>query len=208
MPNLLIVYDDEDPKIGTNSLMCYTHLQDNVSFEEHTVISFDGITCTCENIENAISELQQAPFIFVAYSHGNDDCLRSHYHGEYVNIGNSYFFGDSLFYTNACSTAQLLKGALLEQNCRVYIGYSDQVLIPDSPDLENLFIKCENHAITLFLNTDLTIGECFREMKDLYDRICDTLIDQGNIAWASRLSVTRGDLIIGGDEETTRSSYM
>ncbi len=208
MPKIIVVYDDLDPHIGSNTLLCYTHLQKSINVSHHTIVPFDGANCNCTSIQQAIIDLQEVPFVFIAYSHGSQDCLSSYSHGEYVNVSNSYYFSASLFYTNACLSALSLKEMLLAQNCRVFIGYNDEVKVPDQDDLEELFVECENHAITLFLNTNLNIGECFGRMKDMYDAICDKLVDQGEIAWASKLALNRSCLVIDGDLTTTRLSYV
>jgi hypothetical protein len=142
MINILVVYDDLDHKIGENAQFCYEYLANSLPADEHIKHILRGENCTSERVEHTITTFNEKPFIFVAYSHGKADKLISTYETNgYVNLENAYFFGESLFYTNACLTALELKSHLTHHKCKGYVGYSIEVVLPEDAQYDAIFTQ-------------------------------------------------------------------
>lgn len=208
MPNLIVAFDHLDDKIGSNLHQCYQHLEGEVDFSEYYIQILDGKNCSSQRVQEAISILDEKAFIFIAYSHGKEDALISYVEPSgYVNTGNAYFFGKSLIYTNSCYTARQLKGTLLACNCVGYVGYEGEVLLPENPNDEALFIACENKGIIHFLTTNDTLAQSVNVMKNYYEEEYDKLAYR-DFVLASKLLRNLEGLVIGGNHDLTKNDFI
>lgn len=208
MPNLIIAFDDLDVEIGTNCYQCFQHLGNEIKLSEYNTKILNGESCSSQKIQDAISELSEQAFIFIAYSHGKEDALFSSIQPSgYVTMENAYFFGKSLIYTNSCYTGRQLKNALLESQCLGYVGYEDRVRLPENSEDEALFIACENKGIIHFLTTNDTLSQSVKIMKDYYQEEYDKLVCR-NAVLASRLLRNLEYLVIGGNPDLTKDDFV
>ena len=204
MIKTLISYDDQDHKLGTYFQKSYEELKSRINNPNIIPNYLDGSMCTLTDVNDSISAYNSDKFIFVAFSHGDYDCLQTSSE-SYVDSTNSSSFKSSLFYTNACSCSSKLGPELIGNGCFSFVGYRDRVYI--HPDYHNDFVDCEIHAIVEFLNTDISIGNAYKKMHEKYDEtvlrlasgsIADTVI-------ASTLVGNQSLLTILGNESLTRS---
>jgi hypothetical protein len=186
MNNLLAIYDNEDGRMGNYFESSHQDLNDKLgSFSHINLQSLNSVQCLSNPIEHHISPFDGQPFVFIAYSHGNDDSI---YIGDnkYIHPQNAYFFGRSLFYSCCCLTAKKLGSKLREQGCRIFIGYNTKITsVADATD--PYFQDCENAFIYNFLTTDDTIQESLRYMYKKYNEMRAFLIENYDSFTASTL---------------------
>ncbi len=209
MINILIVYDDLDQEIGENALLCYQHLAKALSPNVHTAHILQGGNCTSERVEHTIGTFEQKPFIFIAYSHGKEDKLIStHETNGYVNTKNAYFFGESLFYTNACFTALELRNYLAHHNCKGYVGYAIEVILPNDAQYDIFFTDCENAGIIHFLSTNDTLEASCKKMGEKYKEVADELVSKNCNVLASILLGNLDGLVFEDKDSVTASFFF
>jgi hypothetical protein len=188
MVNIIVVADDIDDRIGGNCKLSYEHLGREIDSANLNLQLITGQDCHSDAVVAAISTLDQQPFIFVGYSHGNKESLISTVsQNGYVSLDNAYHFGTSLFYTTSCSSALQLKGKLLEENCFAFVGYDDKVIVPENEHDQQLFIACENSALVHFLNTDDTLTESIEVMRQRHLQQWNEYLSQDEYVTASLL---------------------
>lgn len=178
MINIIVAYDSTDNEIGEFFLQCYYDLvQYFKNPEDYNIQWIDGDTLSRDNIEKSIRGFEENPFIFLAYSHGYDDSLECD-EGAYVDINNSYFFGNSFFYTFSCKSGNELGPSLISQKCKNFIGYNDNasVILTDLP----YFVECANSGIKCFFEKQNSL-EAYKLMLDKYEEVVDRIKAQENI---------------------------
>lgn len=208
MLNIIILYDDLDGHIGDNFTLSYNNLSRDVNLAQYNTIELNDINCSRDNLEVAITNLYESSFIFIGYSHGESDKLiSSHSPDGYLTFANSYFFSKSLVYADTCHSGLELKDSLINNGCFAYIGYNDELLLPDNPNDESLFIDCQNKGIVHFLTTDDTLEDAFNAMKIVYNDTVDFL-SQKDVLLASRLRKNSARLVIAGNKTLTRNDFF
>ena len=169
MLNIIFVSDDTDGIIGPNCTLSHKQFTKNVDLKEDNSILLNGELCTASQVENAITSFNGQKFILIAYSHGCDDALISNVEQYgYISTRNSYFFSSSLIYTNSCYSGIKLKQSLIESGCLGYVGYMDEVRLPENEEDDILFINCENSGLIHFLNSGSTLTESMKVMENKY----------------------------------------
>lgn len=207
MSNIIVAFDHLDDNIGENLLLCFEDFKSQVDINLFNIIELDGNKCCNDDIQVSITSFNQANFILIAYSHGKKDALISKASPNgYVSLNNSYFFSGSLVYTNSCHTAIELKDALIFQGCLGYVGYNDEVMLPEKPEHDLLFIRCENKAILHFLSTNDTLTESVEVMKKYYEETYDSLAVT-DVLMASRLLDNKRHIVYFDDYKITKSHF-
>ncbi|RTZ01334.1 hypothetical protein EKM02_06180 [Flavobacterium sp. RSP49] len=208
MIKTLISYDDQDYTLGAYFQKSYEELTSRIKNPKIAPNYLDGSMCTFDGVRDGINANNSDKFVFVAFSHGDEDCLQTSSE-SYVDSTNCPSFKSSLFYSTACSCSSKLGPELIENGCYSFIGYRDTVLI--HPDYHNDFIDCEIHAIVEFFNTEITIGEAYKSMHDKYDEtvlrlvsgsIVDTLIASTLVGNQSLLTILGNKDLILSDLDT------
>jgi hypothetical protein len=202
--NLLLACDYLNEQIGENCQFCKHHFLQNIDRHQLNITELDGDLCKKDNMEAEITNFNQAPFIFVAYSHGKADALTS-MHGAYLTTSNAYFLSNSFFYSNACFVGKELGHRLIAENCHTVIAYEDEVHY--LPFYENYFVECENFALIHFFNSNETIEMSVSKMIDYYNVKIDELQALNFIA-ASLLTNNRDNLIVLGNEQLRIEDFM
>ena len=148
---------------------------------------------TVYGIDVTISSINSNPFIFIAYSHGNEKALCCG-NENYIEKGvNAHNFGKSLFYTNACLVGKELGIHLIEQGCLAFVGYEKESYKYTQPDKKEISKNCDNAGIISFLSDDITIFEAYNQMKNYYTQQINKLEDFK-------------DMVFAGDQDKTYSS--
>lgn len=210
MNNLLVIYDNEDSRMGNYFESSHQDLNDKLSSLPHINLqSLNSVQCFSTPIEHHIGTFDGKPFVFIAYSHGNDDSI---YIGDdkYIHSQNAYFFGATLFYSCCCLTAKKLGSKLREQGCRIFIGYNSKITsVADETD--PYFQDCENSFIHNFLTTDDTIQESLKYMYKKYNEMRLFLAENYDLFTASTLenNLTAFEILCDDtDRNLTKSSFV
>lgn len=154
MISVNIAFDDKDLGLGNYFQQCK---EDLLSFlearrvnggDEYTVNEIHSGRCNEVYINHQISIVNPNNFLFIAYSHGEADCLIAG-GAPYVHSDTStHLFSNSLFYAVACATGARLGKALVDSGCHVFIGYKGPFYILNKH--LRLAINCANVGIKMF----------------------------------------------------------
>ncbi len=157
------------------------------------------------SIVDATKSMSSTGFLFVAYSHGGDDCL--YYDRQkktYVSVDtNIDCFSNALVYTWACSCGKELGAQLVKSGCRAFFGYESLIYAPTF--VIEIFVRCANSGIESLLAGSNAL-ETYERMYQSYTDEIDTL--RQTDAWAaSFLRRNRDALILLGQHEATINDF-
>jgi hypothetical protein len=206
MVRFFIAYDEEDLSLGHYFLRCkfdcLTQLE-MVPQLSPQITEIPSARCTKEYIEIQTMIHQDEPFVFVAFSHGNENSL--------VSVNDNYIttetinasFNKTLFYSNSCLTAKKLGPNLIDNGCTTFIGYEQTVdkLLGDNLKTS---LKCDTSGLNAFLSQDITVKEAFDQMKIVYSQEISKLERFGDILTAAVLINSRESLVLLGNGDLTK----
>lgn len=201
MTKVIIAFDDNDEELGDYFEESFKSLNTNVStLCEVSIISMRGLECTEENTIKNVQYVENNPFIFIGLSHGNEQQLLTENY-VFVDCENLIHFNKSLFYTPACSTAQILGKKLIEIGCFTFVGCIKDTLATYD-DFYSDYIECENYCIAEFLNSNNTIQQSFDNMLLFFDKRIDELFDKcyDDILLALELQHNKDSFVLYGNK--------
>jgi len=202
MINIIIVSDDADSKLGIYFKNCKQHLLSAfMKQNEYNMSEIPSGHCNNNYIDSLLIKNTPNPFIFIAYSHGNEKALRCGENNYVEKDINTHMFLNSLFYTTACSAGKELGDDLIEQGCSVFIGYKKEKIIFLDEVRREISILCDNTGIIEFLSNDITIYEAFKKMEDIYTQQIDKLIEAYDMVFAAHLVDAREALVFLGKQD-------
>jgi hypothetical protein len=213
MINLIIAYDDKDLDLGTYFKDCKKQLL-SILEEQNDPLKYklneiSSDYCNNVYINSLMPQHMSNPFIFIAYSHGNEKalcCGNSCYIEKNVN---THYFKNSLFYTTACSTGKELGEDLINKGCLAFIGYKTEAIAFLEGSMKEISIKCDNAGITEYLSNDITIFEAFKKMKDCYTQQIDRVLNDNKLAlFAATLVEARDSLVFFGKNELKKEDMF
>lgn len=207
MIKILIAFDDQDSDLGVFFTSCKDDLVQHANYcGIDDIVCFDGNSATHNLLPDQISSLDEAPFIFISYTHGQTDAILLN-SIPIVNLSSAYFFGSSLFYACACKSGDELGKHLVEnENCHAFIGFKDDAMLGSVEDYDSVFMECENFGIKHFLNGQTTIKESFEAMKEFYTEKIDELTYTAGALTAGYLLDNRNALILLPEDSQCRLS--
>lgn len=183
--NILVAYEDD--REGHNF---FSGLADDLlSFlkinKPETLHVFSRANLRKDEIEQYISSLNEKPFLFVAYSHGEIDrlCVNNSCFEFYAkHPDNSYFFSDSVIYTFSCKTGHEFADGVISNGCNCFIGYDDKAWY----DLENIstFISIVNSGVKELIKGS-NCETAMKKIKDEYNLFIDYYEDGDYIAFSN-----------------------
>lgn len=207
MISVNIAYDNKDFVLGDFFQRCKQDLIDYLEATnggDYTVDEINTGRCNEVYIQHRISSLNTNNFLFVAYSHGDADCLTAG-GAAYIHLdSNAHLFSNSLFYAVACSVGARLGQHLIDSGCHVFIGYKDTFYFLNR-QLE-LAVNCANIGIKMFL-LGKNVGEAFRLVENFYDREIDKLMAFNDIMAAGFLTRNRNALVLIGNNDLTIDDF-
>lgn len=211
MTNIAIAFDDKDKNLGNYFLNCKNDISGFFSDQKHLVkgtpVLIPSEKCDQTNIDIEIAKINTTPFIFIAYSHGNENALRCN-GNSYVKKGvNTRNFSKSLFYTNSCLSGKHLGEELIDNGCLAFIGYVEEIEAPLNKEYENVSINCDNSGIKTFLSDDIPISKAFQRMRNYYTKNIDkyNMIDP---IFAAMLVRNRESLILHGNNDLKKEDLF
>jgi len=212
MINIIVAYDNTDTQLGTYFENCKKQLLSTLSkLNEHIIYEICEITgnnCNNNYINSLLPKYIPFPFIFIAYSHGNEQalyCGGSNYVEKNIN---THLFLNSLFYTTACSAGKKLGDDLIAQGCSVFIGYKKEKYIFPEKAKQEISTLCDNAGIIEFLSNDITIFEAFKKMEDIYTQQIDNLINADDILFVAHLVDAREALVFLGRHDLKKGDLL
>ncbi|MDB4291767.1 hypothetical protein N9954_00050 [Maribacter sp.] len=212
MINLLIAFDDSDADLGLYFTLCKDDSIEiinsiEVNRNRITVTELPANKCNQAYIDISLQNLKEPPFIWAAFTHGDEDSITVG-NVPFVMAGNdNSFFNNSFFYTNSCSSATNLGKDLMEQSCRVFIGYKDKVYAFKN-EYGDISLKCDTIGLTSFLTEDITAFESYSKMNQLYTQESRKLQKVGDVLSAGLLISARESLTFKGDKDAKSSDFI
>jgi len=212
MINIFVAYDKQDAHLGGYFESCKNQLfgvlaeHDELFYENVHEIS--GHQCNHVYIDLTIPLYNVNPFIFIAYSHGDEKSLFCEKNSYVEKDVNAHLFTNSLFYTTACSAGKELGRHLVEQGCLTFVGYEKTINKYQKDDKKEISINCDNFGIIAFLLKDITIFEAYFLMKKNYTQQIDRLNNVKDILFAADLVEARDALVCLGDKNLKKEDLF
>jgi len=203
MINFIVACDNQDANLGIYFDDCKNQLLGVLTESNHLVnekvCEIEGHQCNNVYIDTIIPTYNTRPFIFVAYSHGNEKAL-CRKNTSYVEKNvNAFHFINSLFYTTACSVGQELGSHLIEMGCLAFVGYTSEVYAYKQSEKKEISKNCDNAGIIAFLSEDISIFEASTKMKKYYTQAIDRLHNFKDMLFAGDLVEARDSLVCLGN---------
>ena len=177
MINITIAFDEKDTKLGKYFEDCKNQLInvliENYTSTDYTLNEIPSMRCNNVYIDTLISDIKPNPFIFIAYSHGDEKALycNSNY---YIKCDvNTHYFANTIFYTTACLAGKELGENLIANGCLAFVGYNNVTYVFMENSKKEISRNCDNIGIISFLSEDITIFEAFKKMKNYYEQQID-----------------------------------
>ncbi len=211
MINFVIAFDNKNSELGTYFEASHEDIKNLLEEQQDSVNSCLGIstvTCNMAYIDIEIAKLNQQPFIFIAYTHGLDNCLKCG-GNPFISIDNCHHFSNSLFYSTACLIGRKLAPELIKNGCKTFIGFKEESEVFQSDRYKQIFIECDNYAIKMFLTSNNSIGDSFDSMKRNYTNKIDYLHQIGeDPLFIGSLIANRESLIFLGDKSLKKEDFF
>jgi hypothetical protein len=210
MIKIVVAYDDNDSTLADYFEESYSNLLQSIqSAQETPTVVLKGLECTEINVNAAVTALNVNPFLFIGLSHGDEtgNYLLTE-NNNYITPNNSENFINSFFYTTACNAGLGLRENLLQNGCKIFIGYTDNSKAPLNEDYNSLFIDCELYAIKQFMSSNSTIDELFNAMMNYTQTMIDRLFENDEtIIEAMDLQRNKDSMILFGDGSLCKHDF-
>lgn len=211
MIKILIAFDDVDIVLGNyfneNKIRISDIFNDTFN-DKGRICLFDNSMCVENTISDILPNENSNPFVFVAYTHGNEDSLYCN-HLPFVSDKNSNLLKNSLFYSTACKIGINLGHNLIINGCFTFVGFDDLSWVFNDPANWKINIDCDNYALILFLTKDIEIKEAVNLSKSYHENRIDYLRQIGeNPLYMTALNKNKNALICLGNQNLMRSDLF
>jgi hypothetical protein len=207
MINVIIAYDNRDANLGTYFEDCKNQILPILKRSNTELHEISSIKCNNAYIDFTIPKYNSKPFIFIAYSHGNESALCCNGNCYVEKDSNTHYFVNSLFYTTACSTGKRLGEDLINKGCLAFIGYGSNINVYYNQDVrKKTLMNCDNAGIVAFLSDDITIFEAYKKMKSYYSYHIDKLHETKDMLFAAELVEARDALVFLGKRDLKKET--
>lgn len=207
MVKILIAYDHADPALGPYFSSCYQEMQCHAE-QCNTVFQVLELDSSNDDqvLQNAITDLEGRPFIFTAFTHGENDTILLA-NSPLVHPKNAYYFGDSMVYTCACNAGKALANHLTHHNCRAFIGFSYENKLPQMDSYDSYFQECEMFGLKIFMEGSSSIQESYDAMIKYYTDKFDELVEVNSPA-AWMLLINRDALVLEASDSNRQLTLV
>lgn len=208
MANFHIAFDNDNEQIG----YYFEKSKADIAFYINQAITGSTITeisskkCNQAYIDILIPKVNHTNFIFLAYSHGDTNCLIANGNYYIESHANANLFGNSLFYSMACHTGTGLGVKLIEFGSHAFIGFTNAAYALLGSNT-NISLSCDNYGMKCFID-GATLLEAFESMKNNFTTQSDILELNGEILAASQLRKNRDALILLGNGALTINDFI
>jgi hypothetical protein len=211
MINFVIVFDNQNPILGKYFEECKKDIVTLLDEQSHLVNSCHKAAsnqCNVAYIDIVVPQINDNPFVFIAYTHGTDDALICN-GNAFVSIDSCCCFCNSLFYSNACLIGKKLALELISIGCKTFIGYREEskVFFADET-YKKICMDADNLALKLFLTEDgMSIGESVESVRKFYTTKLEYYLDIDPI-FAGILTANRDALVCLGDKNLKKEDLF
>ena len=212
MINFIVAYDDRDANLGSYFKDCRDQLSgiltENGDVVNGEVREISGLQCNAVYIDAVVQSCNANPFVFIAYSHGDENALCCGNYRYVEKDVNALLFARSLFYTTACSAGKKLGVHLIDKGCWAFIGYKNEINVHKQQDKKEISRNCDNAGIMAFLSDNITIHEAYVRMKSYYTQQIDKLNDVKDILFAADLREARDSIVCLGNKDLRKADLF
>ena len=207
MINTILLYDNQDTKLGAFFTLCANKFQylHNTVYKQNTSAEYNSENCEKETIESALSAYNNSKFLFVSFLHGSKDgdaMLVSNQ--RIVSFDNAYFFTNAFCYTFSCYCGKNLATILLQNNACVFWGYSDKAY--SITDYEEDFSDLAISGLKHFYNGK-AIDNAYNAVKEEYTNKIYELYKTDYFSAATLLH-NRDSMVVLGDKNLTVNDFL
>jgi len=212
MIRFIIAYDNLDSELGDYFEGCKNQLSgllaENSALVNGEIYEMAGKQCNNAHIDIIIPRYNEHPFVFIAYSHGNETALCCGTERYVEKNINAHHFKNSLFYTTACSVGKELGYHLIANGCVAFVGYKSDIHAFIQNEKKEISKNCDNAGIMAFLSDDITISEACGRMKNYYTQQIDKLYNVDDVLFAGNLVEARDALICLGNQNLRKEDLF
>lgn len=207
MINALIVSDTKDPELGNFFQECKEKTELILDSEKFNKITIDGKAVFNILLPLKANNFKAKPYLFINYSHGNDEQLLQYGNEEYLSLTtNIECLKNAFVYSFSCKTGKILGKYLCDNaGSLCFIGYKEDLIIQEFFYARDAFIDCATCGLSAFSN-GATTKQVYTSIKEKYTEYIDEFYMK-DLPTASLFMINRDALCIYGDENLTLNSF-
>ena len=169
----------------------YTVAHEDIVSVNNTYLS-DSITK--QNLSEKMSLVNSEPFLCFWYGHGKADSFRIADEDVVTTTENYYVFSNALIYTFSCLNGNDLADAIMANNAKAFVGYTDYANCPYG--IDDVTTEIVTSFISAFLSGK-TLNESKADLELSYD---NAIYNESLDAFQRQLFQTnRDNLVVKGD---------
>ncbi|MBP1541144.1 MAG: hypothetical protein ILA25_03115 [Prevotella sp.] len=169
----------------------YTVAHEDIVSVNNTYLS-DSITK--QNLSEKMSLVNSEPFLCFWYGHGKADSFRIADEDVVTTTENYYVFSNALIYTFSCLNGNDLADAIMANNAKAFVGYTDYANCPYG--IDDVTTEIVTSFISAFLSGK-TVNESKADLELSYD---NAIYNESLDAFQRQLFQTnRDNLVVKGD---------
>ena len=169
----------------------YTVAHEDIVSVNNTYLS-DSITK--QNLSEKMSLVNSEPFLCFWYGHGKADSFRIADEDVVTTTENYYVFSNALIYTFSCLNGNDLADAIMANNAKAFVGYTDYANCPYG--IDDVTTEIVMSFISAFLSGK-TVNESKADLELSYD---NAIYNESLDAFQRQLFQTnRDNLVVKGD---------
>jgi hypothetical protein len=212
MINIMVACDNKDINLGAYFEDCKNQLlsilEEQREFANYALHELSGNHFNNVYIDFIMPQYKPNPFIFIAYSHGNEKELYCENDSYVKKEANTHHFANSLFYTTACSVGKELGEDLIDKGCLAFIGYKRDTVVFIEGLRKDVSRNCDHAGIIAFLADDITIFDAFKKMKNYYAQQIDRLNNVKDRLFAGHLVEAMESLVFFGKSDLRKEDMF
>ena len=208
--NAIVIADDAAEDIGE---LCVLMKSSTIQLLEqfgqaNDDIKINNTTYCCDginkhNLSEKISLVNSKNFLCCWYGHGNDGSFNMNGENIVTTIENHYIFSNALIYTFSCLNGGSLADVLIENNTKVFVGYTSNANCPYGLDDETCDIAMS--FVSSFLSGE-TVKDAVDDLKASYEEAIFN--DELEPFQRFRLQENRDGITIKGDGTLTINDFL
>jgi hypothetical protein len=202
MVKLVLIFEDNDPEMGTYFSECATHVKGVLNGINADVHEINGENLNSEHIDLTIKSFEGNKFLCLVYSHGDKVSFGSK--KTFIAKGEIDNFSNSFFYTFSCHTGADIGKDLVSNGCITFWGYVSEAsyVVGYLP----IFVECANCGILKMIQGEATIT-AYHSMKENYNAQIDIMYTS-NFFTASVLLGNRDGMVLHGNQELKLDDFI
>ena len=203
--NAIVIADDVAENIGELCVMLKDHTNQLLEQFEHTKSDVQVNTaCYChntidkQNLSDKLALVNSNYFLCCWFGHGSDTSFSMNSEDIITTTDNHYVFSNALVYTFSCMNGGSLADVLIDNNAKVFVGYTSNANCPYG--LDNVTCNIAMSFVSSFLSGK-TIKDAVDDLKMSYEEAIFN--EELEPFQRSRLQENRDGITIKGDGTLT-----